>query len=81
MNPTYSGGIVLAVVVVAILLYVMDRKGKGAPIEGSLLFKIASFSGLVTGGVVFALQADGIPEAIESVSEVAQDMFVGQPTF
>lgn len=81
MNPTLSGGIVLAVVVVASLLYVMDRKSKGSPIEGSLLFKIASFSGLVTGGVVFALQADGIPAAIESVSEVAQDMFVGQPTF
>ena len=73
--------IVIAVALTSIILYILDRRNKGEPVEGGALAKIGSFAGIVTGGVVFALQADGVAQAVESVSEVAQDMFVGQPAF
>ena len=59
----------------------MDRKSRGAPLDYGLATKIATFSGLVTGGVLFAVQADGISAAVETATETATDMFVGQPTF
>ena len=65
----------------AIVVYVSDRWSKSAPIETGALAKIASFAGLVAGGIVFALQSDDVAQTVETVSEVAQDMFVGQPTF
>ena len=73
--------IVAIVVVAAAVLYIADRKTRGQPIEVPILAKIASFAGLATGGVVFALQSDTISDAVASVSESAQDMFVGKPTF
>lgn len=59
----------------------MDRKSRGSPVDFGLASKIATFSGLVTGGVLFAVQAEGLPAAVEAVTETATDMFVGQPTF
>ena len=73
--------IVAIVVVAAIVLYIADRKTRGQPIEFPILAKIASFSGLATGGVVFALQSDAVSEAVSAVTDSAQDMFVGKPTF
>jgi hypothetical protein len=74
--------IIVAIVVVAsIVLYIADRKTRGQPIEFPILAKIASFSGLATGGVVFALQSDAVSEAVSAVTDSAQDMFVGKPTF
>ena len=59
----------------------MDRKGKGEPVEVSTLAKLTSFAGVLTGGVVFALQAEEVSEAVSAVTETAQEMFVGKPTF
>lgn len=73
--------IVAIVVVASIVLYIADRKTRGQPIEFPILAKIASFSGLATGGVVFALQSDAVSEAVTAVTDSAQDMFVGKPTF
>ena len=73
--------IVAIVVVAAVVLYIADRKTRGQPIEFPILAKIASFSGLATGGVVFALQSDAVSEAVSAVTDSAQDMFVGKPTF
>lgn len=74
--------IIVAIVVVAsIVLYIADRKTRGQPIEFPILAKIASFSGLATGGVVFALQSDAVSDAVAAVTDSAQDMFVGKPTF
>jgi hypothetical protein len=47
----------------------------------STLAKLTSFAGVLTGGVVFALQAEEVSEAVSAVSETAQEMFVGKPTF
>ena len=73
--------IVAIVVVAAVVLYIADRKTRGQPIEFPILAKIASFSGLATGGVVIALQSDAVSEAVSAVTDSAQDMFVGKPTF
>ena len=73
--------VVAIVVVASVILYVVDRKTRGEPIETAILAKIASFSGLATGGVVFALQSDAVSEAVTMVTDSAQDMFVGKPTF
>lgn len=76
-----SAMIVAIVVVAAAVLYIADRKTRGQPIEFPILAKIVSFSGLATGGVVFALQTDAVSEAVSAVTDGAQDMFVGKPTF
>ena len=73
--------VVAIVVVAATVLYIADRKARGEPIEFPILAKIASFAGLATGGVVFALKSDTVLDAVASVGESAQDMFVGKPTF
>jgi len=73
--------IVGIVVVAAILLYVVDRKSRGEPMDMGILAKISSFSAIVTGGIVFALQSDSVTEAVTAVTETAQDMFVGKPSF
>lgn len=73
--------IVAIVVVAATVLYIADRKTRGQPVEFPVLAKIASFSGLATGGVLFALQSDAVSEAVSAVTDSAQDMFVGKPTF
>lgn len=73
--------IVGGVVVAAIIVYLSDRWSKKAPVETGALAKIVSFSGLVAGGIVFALQSEDVSEAVAAVTETAQDMFVGKPTF
>lgn len=69
------------VVVASVALYVIDRKSRGEPIEMSVLAKISSFSAIVSGGIIFALQTEYVSEAVTTVTETAQDMFVGKPSF
>lgn len=69
------------VVVASIALYVIDRKSRGEPIELSILAKISSFSAIVSGGIIFALRSEYVSEAVTTVTETAQDMFVGKPSF
>lgn len=74
----------LAVAIVAFILYALERRSKGQPIEWADAGKISIFSGLVTSGVVFATTAEAVPEVVATVTEKvaeAQDMFVGTPTF
>lgn len=73
--------VVAIVIIASIVVYLVDRKTRGEPIDPAILAKIASFSGLATGGVVFALQSDAVSEAVTAVTDSAQDMFVGKPTF
>jgi FtsH-binding integral membrane protein len=73
--------IVAIVMVAAVVLYIVDRKSKGEPIDFGTLFKLTSFSGIVTGGVVFAVQSDSVAEVVAVATESTQDMFVGKPTF
>lgn len=69
---------------VCFILYTLDRKSKGEPIAWDTASKISIIGGLLTSGVVFASTAD-VPAVVEvakeTASEIAQDMFVGKPSF
>lgn len=72
------GMIVGAVVVVAIILYAMDRRGKEQPIDVTDAAKVGGGAGILTAGVVYAL---GGADAAEPMVTAVQDMFTGKPTF
>lgn len=77
----------VAVSLVAFIAYALDRKAKGKPISWETAAKVSLFGGLVTSGVVFATGAEGITEAVKTVTDsvptatTVQEMFVGLPTF
>ena len=78
----YYAMIVGVVVVVAAVLYVMDRRSKDEPMVFLDGAKIAAGAGTLAGGVVFALGgSDGVSAAAEPVVSAVQDMFVGKPEF
>ncbi len=71
-------GIVAAVVVI---LYVWDRRKTSQPVDLGDAAKLAIGAGTVAGGVAMAVTGD-VPEGVvEKVADVAQEMFVGNPTF
>lgn len=75
----------LGVAIVCFILYALDRKSKNEPIAWEQAAKLSSLGGIITGGVVFATTATDITETVtEAVKEmvpVAEEMFVGVPTF
>ena len=78
MSEFYTYGMIVgAVVVVALLLYVMDRRGKDQPIDTIDAAKVGGGAGVITAGVVYALGAD----AAEPVVTAVQEMFTGKPSF
>ena len=74
-----------AVALVAFIIYALERKSKKEPIAWDQALKLSLFGGLLTAGVVFATTSDAVVENVIKVTEipaaVAQDMFVGTPTF
>ncbi len=73
----------VGVALVALIIYMLDRRSKEQPIEWDQAGKISLLSGLITSGVVFSTTAD-IPQTLENVkttAESVQDMFVGTPSF
>ena len=69
------------VAVVAFVLYIWDRKTKGEPIEWLDAGKLALGAGGAAGGIAYAVGADDVTEAVTTVAEKAQEMFVGKPEF
>ena len=79
MTEIYTYGIIVgAVVVVAVLLYAVDRRSKEEPMEVMDAAKVGGGAGILAGGVVYAL---GGAEAAEPVMTAVQDMFTGKPSF
>jgi hypothetical protein len=77
----------MAVALVSFIVYALERRSKKEPIVWEDAAKLSLFSGIITSGVVFATTAD-VSSVVESASvigeaatTVAQDMFVGTPTF
>lgn len=74
----------VAVALVGFILYALDRKARGEPIVWEHAGKISTVGGLVAAGIVFAMGTP-VPEVVKAVAEtatpVAQEMFVGVPTF
>lgn len=74
----------IGVALVVFIIYALERRSKEEPIVWSDATKLSLFGGLLTSGVVFASTADltALPEtAAAAVTETAQDMFVGTPSF
>jgi len=73
--------VVGAVMIVAALLYVVDRRAKSVPVDYTDLGKIVAGAGVVTGGVVYAIGTDVIETAATTAVSTTQEMFVGKPEF
>jgi hypothetical protein len=72
-------GIVAGVVaLLAIVLYVWDRKSKQQPVDVMDAAKLAVGASTVAGGVAYAVT--GV-EDIAEVVDTATEMFVGKPEF
>lgn len=75
------GMIVGAVMIVAALLYVLERRSKSVPVDYLDLTKLTLGAGVITSGVVYTVGTDSVVEVAETVTTAAQDMFVGKPDF
>jgi len=83
-DPQTIGIIVGLVAVVAVVLYVWDRRSKKESVDWANAVKLAMGAGGVAGGVAYAVDGDAIETAVEAGQAVvaqAQDMFVGRPAF
>ena len=67
--------------IVAALLYVLDRRAKSQGVDYTDLGKIVAGSGILTGGVLYSLGTESVVDVAESVTAAAQEMFVGKPEF
>ena len=69
------------VAVIAFVLYIWDRKTKGDDIEWLDAGKLALGAGGAAGGIAYAVGADDVAEVVATVTDKAQEMFVGKPEF
>lgn len=75
--------IAAAVAITCFILYALDRRSKQEPIDMFTGGKLSLFGGILSSIIVFATTAE-LPDVVEVVKDsipVAQDMFVGKPTF
>jgi hypothetical protein len=81
-DDTYTLAMIAGVIaVIAFVLYIWDRKSKGAEIEWLDAGKIALTAGGAAGGVAYAVGAEDVADVVTSVADKAQEMFVGKPEF
>jgi uncharacterized membrane protein YdcZ (DUF606 family) len=77
----------VGVALVVFIIYALERRSKDETIVWPDAIKLSLFGGLLTSGVVFASTAElsTISETAAAVvteaQTVAQDMFVGTPSF
>ena len=69
------------VAVIAFVLYIWDRKTKGAEVEWLDAGKLALSAGGAAGGIAYAVGAEEVADAVSTVADKAQEMFVGKPEF
>ena len=81
MDVQTLGIVALAVAVVAFVLYIWDRRTKQQTLDYGDATKIALGAGTIASGVAYAVGGENIADAIESVTESAQEMFVGKPAW
>lgn len=78
--------IIAIVSLVCFILYVLDRRMRGEPIDWMTATKISVVGGLLSGGVGYATMAEPevakvVVEAAATTADVSQEMFVGSPNF
>jgi len=81
-DDTYTLAMIAGVIaVIAFVLYIWDRRSKGAEIEWLDAGKIAITAGGAAGGIAYAVGADDVAGVVTTVADKAQEMFVGKPEF
>jgi hypothetical protein len=81
MLPLY---IATAVALICFILYALDCRMKGEPINWISALKLTSIGAILSGGVGYMTVSPDVVETVKSVApvvEAAQEMFVGTPTF
>lgn len=73
--------IVAVVAFAAVVLYVVERYTRGRKIELADATKLGVLSAGLTGGVLYAVGGEEGASLITTVTESAQDMFLGKPSF
>jgi len=79
MDVTTFGIVAGVVALLAIVLYVWDRRSKQQPVDVIDAAKLAVGVSTVAGGVAYAVT--GVEDVVEQVVDTAQEMFVGKPEF
>jgi uncharacterized membrane protein YsdA (DUF1294 family) len=79
--------IAIIAALICFILYVLDRRMRGEPIDWVTAGKISLVGGLLSGGTGYALSdTPEVAKVVETVATAAtptdvQEMFVGVPTF
>lgn len=79
MDVTTLGIVAAVVAVIAIVLYVWDRRSKQQPVDVMDAAKLAVGVSTVAGGVAYAVA--GTEDTAAAVTDAVQEMFVGKPEF
>lgn len=76
---------VALVSIITFIMYALDRRSKGEPIDPMTAIKLSLFGGLLSGGVAYATTTgESVIETVKAAMpdiEVVQEMFVGEPVF
>jgi hypothetical protein len=81
-DEMYTLAMVAGVVaVIAFVLYIWDRKTKGEDVEWLEAGKLALGAGGAAGGIAYAVGTEDVADAVSTVADKAQEMFVGKPEF
>ena len=82
MLPLY---VTIAATLICFILYALDRKFRGEPIDWMTASKLSIIGALLSGGIAYTVSSpEAVVEAVKSVVPEApaiQEMFVGVPTF
>lgn len=77
--------IALAVALICFILYALDRRFRSEPIDWLAASKLTVLGGLLSGGIAYTVSSpEAVVEAVKNVvpeAPLAQEMFVGVPTF
>ncbi len=69
---------IVAVVVFAVaILYVVERKTRSKSIDTGDFIKLGALSGGITSAILYSIG----DSTLSTVTEAAEDMFVGKPSF
>jgi len=72
----------VSVALVCFIVYALERRSKGEPIDWVDAGKLSMFGGIISAGVVFATTTDVVTDAVKTMEiPNVQDMFIGRPTF
>jgi|UniRef100_A0A6C0DTM9 hypothetical protein len=72
----------VSVALVCFIVYALERRSKGEPINWVDAGKLSLFGGIISAGVVFATTTDVVTDAVKTMEVPSvQDMFIGRPTF